>query len=60
MPSRPAVPATSGVSAEDFISDPLGAVGKIKAEIRREVRQEIIGANILFLAIAYFLIKGSD
>lgn len=58
MPSPPAAPTTSGVDAAEFLSDPAGAVRKVKEEIRAEVRKEIIGANILFLAIAYFLIKG--
>jgi hypothetical protein len=45
--------AVEGVKAADFLTDPEGAVAKLRAEIR----QEIIGANILFSALLYFLIQ---
>lgn len=50
----------TGITVEDFASDPIATVKKLKAEIRAEVRREIIGANLLFLALGYLLLKGSD
>ncbi len=60
MPSPPAnPPETSGVDVADFMADPVGAIKKIKAEIRAEVRSEIIGAQLLTLCAAYLLL-GKD
>jgi hypothetical protein len=45
---------TAGVSAADFLADPAKAVADLRAEIRRE----IITSNIVACAILYLIIEG--
>lgn len=48
----PSKPTTGGLSAADFIADPEKAIAKLRAEIR----QEIIGTNVIAACVLYLLL----
>jgi hypothetical protein len=45
------------VTAADFIADPAKAIEKVKAQIRADVRKEVIELNVIAAVVIYLLLS---